>query len=146
MSCLLRIQHYPPLHLRMLLALPQSMQVLQADALQRCRWTMIGNLKAGNDSASSDIGQVIYRMKMLGFNAIRLPFTFAALAQVSTAASSAACLCEDFLEGTYWEAVAPLGANAMPCGLSLAMINYSLGFAEHIPAPNLVAPCKSLQV
>ena len=46
---------------------------------------MIGNLKAGNDSASSDIGQVIYRMKMLGFNAIRLPFTFAALAQVSTA-------------------------------------------------------------
>ena len=56
---------------------------------------MIGNLKAGNDSASSDIGQVIYRMKMLGFNAIRLPFTFAALAQVSTAAGSAACLCEN---------------------------------------------------
>ena len=48
-----------------------------------CRWTMIGNLKAGADSASSDIGQVIYRMKMLGFNAIRLPFTFAALAQVT---------------------------------------------------------------
>ena len=44
---------------------------------------MIGNLKAGADSASSDIGQVIYRMKMLGFNAIRLPFTFAALAQVT---------------------------------------------------------------
>lgn len=43
---------------------------------------MIGNLKAGADSAESDIGQVIYRMKMLGFNAIRLPFTFAALAQV----------------------------------------------------------------
>ena len=43
---------------------------------------MIGNLKAGADSASSDIGQVIYRMKMLGFNAIRLPFTFAALQQV----------------------------------------------------------------
>lgn len=44
---------------------------------------MIGNLKAGADSASSDIGQVIYRMKMLGFNAIRLPFSFAALAQVT---------------------------------------------------------------
>ena len=44
---------------------------------------MIGNLKAGADSASSDIGQVIYRMKMLGFNAIRLPFTFAALSQVT---------------------------------------------------------------
>ena len=44
---------------------------------------MIGNLKAGADSAESDIGQVIYRMKMLGFNAIRLPFTFAALAQVT---------------------------------------------------------------
>ena len=44
---------------------------------------MIGNLKAGADSASSDLGQVIYRMKMLGFNAIRLPFTFAALAQVT---------------------------------------------------------------
>ena len=44
---------------------------------------MIGNLKAGADSASSDIGQVIYRMKMLGFNAIRLPFTFAALQQVT---------------------------------------------------------------
>ncbi|CAL5224001.1 g6619 [Coccomyxa viridis] len=44
-------------------------------------WTMIGNLKAGSDSASSDIGQVIYRMKMLGFNAIRLPFTFEALNQ-----------------------------------------------------------------
>ena len=43
---------------------------------------MIGNLKAGADSTSSDIGQVIYRMKMLGFNAIRLPFTFAGLAQV----------------------------------------------------------------
>ena len=52
-----------------------------------CRWTMIGNLKAGSDSASSDIGQVIYRMKMLGFNAIRLPFTFAALAQVGTLGS-----------------------------------------------------------
>lgn len=44
---------------------------------------MIGNLKAGADSAESNIGQVIYRMKMLGFNAIRLPFTFAALAQVT---------------------------------------------------------------
>ena len=43
---------------------------------------MIGNLKAGANSTSSDIGQVIYRMKMLGFNAIRLPFTFAGLAQV----------------------------------------------------------------
>lgn len=52
---------------------------------------MIGNLKAANDSASSDIGQVIYRMKMLGFNAIRLPFTFAALAQVSATACSVAC-------------------------------------------------------
>lgn len=46
---------------------------------------MIGNLKAGSDSASSDIGQVIYRMKMLGFNAIRLPFTFEALNQVTPA-------------------------------------------------------------
>ena len=32
---------------------------------------------------SRDLGEVIYRMKMLGFNAIRLPFTFAALAQVN---------------------------------------------------------------
>jgi len=31
---------------------------------------------------SRDFGNVVYRMKMLGFNAIRLPFTFSGLAQV----------------------------------------------------------------
>ena len=76
---------------------------------------MIGNLKAGNDSASSDIGQVIYRMKMLGFNAIRLPFTFAALAQVSTAAR----LCE---KASSREAIAPLVAVDMLFGLLLAAL------------------------
>lgn len=45
---------------------------------------MIGNLTGGTDSISRDIGTVIYRMKMLGFNAIRLPFTFAGLAEVHT--------------------------------------------------------------
>ena len=43
---------------------------------------MIGNMTGGSNSMSRDIGEIIYRMKMLGFNAIRLPFTFAALAQV----------------------------------------------------------------
>lgn len=43
---------------------------------------MIGNLTGGSDSISRDIGTVNYRMKMLGFNAIRLPFTFAGLAEV----------------------------------------------------------------
>lgn len=43
---------------------------------------MIGNLTGGDDANSRDLGHVIYRMKMLGFNAIRLPFTFAALAKV----------------------------------------------------------------
>lgn len=43
---------------------------------------MIGNMTGGSSAMSRDIGEVIYRMKMLGFNAIRLPFTFAALAQV----------------------------------------------------------------
>ncbi len=43
---------------------------------------MIGNMTYGNDAISRDLGQVIYRMKMLGFNAIRLPFTFAGLAEV----------------------------------------------------------------
>ena len=46
------------------------------------RWTMIGNMTGGSNAISRDLGMVIYRMKMLGFNAIRLPFTFAALAQV----------------------------------------------------------------
>lgn len=46
------------------------------------RWTMIGNLTGGSDAMSRDLGHVMYRMKMLGFNAIRLPFTFAALAKV----------------------------------------------------------------
>ncbi|BDA48323.1 hypothetical protein COCOBI_11-5840 [Coccomyxa sp. Obi] len=44
-------------------------------------WTMIGNLTGGADAESRDLAHVIYRMKMLGFNAIRLPFTFAALAK-----------------------------------------------------------------
>ena len=43
---------------------------------------MIGNLTGGTDAESRDLAHVIYRMKMLGFNAIRLPFTFAALAKV----------------------------------------------------------------
>jgi hypothetical protein len=46
---------------------------------------MIGNLTGGTDANSRDLAHVIYRMKMLGFNAIRLPFTFAALAKVRAA-------------------------------------------------------------
>ena len=84
---------------------------------------MIGNLKAANDTASSDIGQVIYRMKMLGFNAIRLPFTFAALAQVSTAACFAACSYEFLLEGIIWEAIAPLVEYGILFGLPLSMLH-----------------------
>ena len=52
---------------------------------------MIGNLTGGTDANSRDLGHVIYRMKMLGFNAIRLPFTFAALAKVRL------CLAQDTL-------------------------------------------------
>ena len=52
------------------------------------RWTMIGNMTGGSDATSRDIGQVIYRMKMLGFNAIRLPFTFAGLAEVRRPSAS----------------------------------------------------------
>ena len=79
---------------------------------------MIGNLKAGNDSASSDIGQVIYRMKMLGFNAIRLPFTFAALAQVSTPTFS----CENAFWRHVWEAIAILEGIKALCKVPLATL------------------------
>ena len=41
-----------------------------------CRFTAPANLREGTSSVSQDIADVIFRMKMLGFNAIRLPMTF----------------------------------------------------------------------
>ncbi len=55
---------------------------------------MIGNMTGGSNAMSRDIGEVIYRMKMLGFNAIRLPFTFAALAQVCALPARRALTCQ----------------------------------------------------
>ena len=40
------------------------------------RFTAPANLREGTSSVSQDIADVIFRMKMLGFNAIRLPMTF----------------------------------------------------------------------
>lgn len=41
--------------------------------------TMVDGLWAGGTSAASDFSTVIYQLKLLGFNAIRLPFTFSDL-------------------------------------------------------------------
>jgi hypothetical protein len=41
-----------------------------------CRLTISGNLTGGRTAVGRDWKQVVYRMKMLGFNAIRLPFSF----------------------------------------------------------------------
>lgn len=40
---------------------------------------MAGNVNAGYDSLSQDFATVAWRVKALGFNAVRLPFTFAVL-------------------------------------------------------------------
>jgi hypothetical protein len=75
---------------------------------------MIGNLTGGTDSISRDIGTVIYRMKMLGFNAIRLPFTFAALAEVC-----AACLSDFHLCCGSCDALKPLLFPSWPCSVRI---------------------------
>ena len=54
---------------------------------------MIGNMTYGSNAISRDLGEVIYRMKMLGFNAIRLPFTFAGLAEARAHAPPALPAC-----------------------------------------------------
>ena len=41
-----------------------------------CRFTAPANLREGTTSETQDLSQIIFRMKMLGFNAIRLPMTF----------------------------------------------------------------------
>ena len=38
--------------------------------------TATGNLSAGPDAVSNDFEQIVYRMRMLGFNSVRLPFAF----------------------------------------------------------------------
>lgn len=44
--------------------------------LMRCRATMTGNLSAGFDAVSQDFKTIVWRIKQLGFNAIRLPVSF----------------------------------------------------------------------
>jgi len=38
--------------------------------------TMVDGLWGGPDSLSYDFATVVYRMQLLGFNAVRLPFSF----------------------------------------------------------------------
>ena len=40
------------------------------------RFTAPANLREGTTGVTQDITDIIFRMKMLGFNAIRLPMTF----------------------------------------------------------------------
>ena len=44
--------------------------------------TMVDGLWAGSDSLSLDFATVVYRMQLLGFNAVRLPFSFKDLFQL----------------------------------------------------------------
>lgn len=37
---------------------------------------MVRDLTKGLNAISQDVDQIIYRMKMLGFNSVRLPMTF----------------------------------------------------------------------
>ena len=60
-----------------------------------CRFTNVDGLRQGKTTQTMDLSTVIYRMKMLGFNAIRLPMTFDnhwGLGQVEHR-SPAACSC-----------------------------------------------------
>jgi hypothetical protein len=41
-----------------------------------CRMTFLNGLWAGQASANSDFAAIIWQLKLLGFNAIRLPFLF----------------------------------------------------------------------
>ena len=44
---------------------------------------MVGGLWAGDTSLTQDFATVVWRLKLLGFNAVRLPFSF----QVQTSTS-----------------------------------------------------------
>jgi hypothetical protein len=46
------------------------------DACVMCRMTFLNGLWAGQASANSDFAAIIWQLKLLGFNAIRLPFLF----------------------------------------------------------------------
>lgn len=65
----------------------QGTQILNSDGhpveLKGINWfgfnngdTMVDGLWAGPDSLSMDFATVVYRMQLLGFNAVRLPFSF----------------------------------------------------------------------
>jgi hypothetical protein len=58
--------------------------------------SMASSLSAGFDSLSQDWETVLWRIKALGFNAVRLPFTFASLDQHGTPYGRSGCQAATF--------------------------------------------------
>ena len=59
----------------------------RAESVQGVNWfgfetsaTMVAGLWAGSSSLTQDFKTVVWRLKLLGFNAVRLPFSFRASA------------------------------------------------------------------
>lgn len=55
---------------------PPAADAQVSTAVLACRMTFLNGLWAGQASANSDFAAIVWQMKLLGFNAIRLPFLF----------------------------------------------------------------------
>jgi hypothetical protein len=80
-------QCHPLRQLRPMAACSLSMMcvmLLSCDALQNGK-TMVDGLDAGNGTwLAADFATIVFRMKLLGFNAVRLPFRFTDLEAPTT--------------------------------------------------------------
>ena len=67
---------------------------------------MVGGLWAGSTSLTQDFSTVVWRMQLLGFNAVRLPFSFQARSNHTTVKSMVFPGFEEVFPGHSWAIIA----------------------------------------
>lgn len=95
--------------------------------------TMVGGLWAGSTSLTQDFATVVWRLKLLGFNAVRLPFSFQVGARALLCSSHVA-LCYEY--GLYTG-----GLSAPPQEVLSAAAPQLCGACLSLPGSQLPEQC-----